>query len=142
MKVVDLNVLLHVVDEGSPHHDTALNWWTSALTSNDRIGIHWNVAIGFLRVATSARVFPNPLTAEQALEVLDAWWQHPNVVVARESDDHWSILRSLLDESGTGGNLSSDAHLAAVAVGYGADLVSFDADFGRFRRVSWERPGR
>ena len=140
MKVVDLNVLLYVVDEDSPHHATALSWWLSALDSSERIALSWSVAIGFLRVATSARVFPTPLTAEQALDVLDAWWRHPNVVVARESDDHWEILRSLLDEAGTAGNLSSDAHLAAIAIGYGASLVSFDADFGRFRRLRWERP--
>ncbi len=140
MKVVDLNVLLYVVDEKSPHHETALAWWRAALDSDERIGLAWTVAIGFLRVATSARVFPQPLRAEQALEVLVAWWRHPNVVVARESDDHWAILCSLLDEAGTAGNLSSDAHLAAIAIGYGADLVSFDADFGRFRRLRWERP--
>lgn len=130
---------MKVVDENSPHRGTALTWWTAALACNDRIGIAWNVAVGFLRAATSARVFPNPLTAEQALEVLDAWGQHPNVVV-RESDDHGSILRALLDEAGTAGNLSSEAHLAAIAVGYGAGLVSFDADFGRLRRVRWVRP--
>lgn len=45
-----------------------------------------------------------------------------------------------LDEAGTVGNLSSGAHLAAIAIGYGADLVSFDADLGRFRRVRWVRP--
>jgi hypothetical protein len=140
MKIVDLNVLLYVVDRNSPHHDVALQWWTMALASNERIGLTWTVAIGFLRVATSPRVFPHPLSAEQALEVLDAWWRHPNVVVARESEDHWSILRALLADAGTAGNLSSDAHLAAIAIGYGASLVSFDADFGRFQKLRWEKP--
>lgn len=140
MKIVDLNVLLYVVDANSPHHDVAYQWWTQALASDERIGLTWTVALGFLRVATSPRVFPEPLTAERALALLDAWWRHPRVVVATESDDHWSILRSLLDDAGTAGNLTSDAHLAAIAIGYGADLVSFDADFGRFDRVRWLRP--
>jgi uncharacterized protein len=72
--------------------------------------------------------------------LLDAWWKHPNIVVALESEHHWSILRSLLDEAGTAESLSRDAHLAAIAIGYGAPIVSFDADFGRFRRLVWESP--
>lgn len=140
MKIVDLNVLLYVVDEKSPHHDVAHSWWTAALESSERLGLAWTVALGFLRVATSPRIFPKPLSADQALSIVDEWWRHPNVVVARESEDHWLILRSLLDEAGTAGNLTSDAYLAAIAVGYGAPLVSFDADFGRFRRLRWETP--
>jgi len=34
----------------------------------------------------------------------------------------------------------SDAHLAALALEHGAEVVSFDADFGRFEGVSWHRP--
>ena len=45
----------------------------------------------------------------------------------------------LLRESGTAGNLTTDAHLAALA--HGADVVSYDRDFARFRGLRHRLPG-
>ena len=45
---------------------------------------------------------------------------------------HADVLAGLLAETGSGGNLVNDAHLAALAVEHDATLVTFDADFGRF----------
>jgi hypothetical protein len=53
---------------------------------------------------------------------------------------HFSILRELLMAVGTGGNLTSDAHLAALAIEHGAELCSSDYDFGRFPRLKWSNP--
>jgi predicted nucleic acid-binding protein len=39
-----------------------------------------------------------------------------------------------------GGNLVSDAHLAALAVEHGATLHSTDRDFSRFDGLRWENP--
>jgi predicted nucleic acid-binding protein len=49
-------------------------------------------------------------------------------------------LKELLEESGTAGNLTTDAHLAALAIENGAKLVSFDGDFQRFERLKTVRP--
>jgi len=46
----------------------------------------------------------------------------------------------LLDRTGTAGNLTSDAHLAALAISLGATLVSCDADLGRFPALRWVNP--
>jgi predicted nucleic acid-binding protein len=40
-----------------------------------------------------------------------------------------------------GGNLVSDAHLAALAVEHRCTVVSYDNDFSRFDGVLWEQPG-
>ncbi len=40
----------------------------------------------------------------------------------------------------TGGNLTDDAHLAALALDHKATVVSFDSDFSRFPGIRWERP--
>lgn len=53
---------------------------------------------------------------------------------------HWSILRALLHEAGTAGNLTSDAQLAALAIEHEAELHSADADFQRFRGVRYVNP--
>jgi predicted nucleic acid-binding protein len=41
-------------------------------------------------------------------------------------------VRELLEAAGTAGNLTTDAHLAALAIENGATLTSFDGDFHRF----------
>jgi len=48
--------------------------------------------------------------------------------------------RDLLLPLGTGGNLISDAHLAALAIEHGAELCSSDADFSRFPQLRWRNP--
>ncbi|MDQ6700857.1 MAG: PIN domain-containing protein [Acidobacteriota bacterium] len=53
---------------------------------------------------------------------------------------HLQVLRELLLPPGTGGNLTSDAHLAALAIEHGAELCSFDTDFARFKRLKWHNP--
>ena len=75
-----------------------------------------------------------------AVERVDAWLAHPNTRVVRETDEHWRTLKDLLDETGTAGNLTTDAHLAAMAISQGATLASCDADFGRYPHLRWENP--
>jgi predicted nucleic acid-binding protein len=50
-------------------------------------------------------------------------------------------MTELLESAGAGGNLVNDAHLAALALEHGADVVSFDRDFARFEGVRWIMPG-
>ncbi len=104
------------------------------------MGLAWAVVLGFLRLATSARIFPRPLDPEQALAVVDGWLARPCVTALAPGEEHWRILRGLLGESGTAGNLTTDAHLAALAIEHGAELCSTDADFARFPRLSWVNP--
>lgn len=140
MKLVDLNVLLYAVNQDSHRHRIALDWWNAALNGDETIGLPWVVLLGFLRISTNPRVFPAPLTVDAALAKVDAWLSLDNVRVLRESDNHWEIFRSLVADAGTAGNLTTDAHLAALAIGHAAVLVSFDSDFGRFEGLRWEMP--
>ena len=39
-----------------------------------------------------------------------------------------------------GGNLTPDAHIVALAMEYGAEVHSNDADFGRFPGLRWRNP--
>lgn len=140
MKLVDLNVLLYVVNADAPFHGRIREWWNRALNDDEPIGLPWIVLLGFLRLATNPRVFPRPLSPEAAIGRLDAWLSAETTRVIRETDDHWSVLRSLLGEAGTAGNLTTDAHLATLAISHGAVLVSCDSDFARFKGLRWENP--
>jgi len=54
--------------------------------------------------------------------------------------NHWPVLRSLLRDSGTAANLTSDAHLAALAIEHGATVYSADNDFRRFAGIEHVNP--
>jgi uncharacterized protein len=140
VRIVDLNVLLYAVNSDAAQHDLVRSWWEKALNDEDTVGLAWVVLLGFLRLATNARVFPRPLAPDVAAAKLDAWLSLDNIRVVREKDDHWETLRSLLRDTGTAGNLTTDAHLAALALGHDAVLVSCDADFARFKGLRWENP--
>lgn len=71
MKIVDLNVLLYAVNENSAQHEAIHDWWHRALIGDESIGIPWVVLLGFLRLATNPRVFPRPVSCDQAIELLD-----------------------------------------------------------------------
>jgi predicted nucleic acid-binding protein len=53
---------------------------------------------------------------------------------------HLDLLEELLGATGVGGNLVTDAHLAALAIEHGADLCTFDNDFDRFPGLATTRP--
>jgi toxin-antitoxin system PIN domain toxin len=140
MKVVDLNVLLYTVNRDAKHHAAALRWWEAAINGDEPIGLPWVVLLGFLRIATNAAIFPRALDAEAAIAKVDAWLALATTRMVREKDEHWDVLRSLLADSGAAGNLTTDAHLAALTITHGAVLVSFDGDFARFKGLRWETP--
>lgn len=140
MKVVDLNVLLYAVNRDSPRHDEAKAWLEATLSGDETVGLPWIVLMGFLRIATSRHVLPNPITIDQAVAVVDGWLAAAPVVALSPGDEHWTILSGLLAEAGSAGNLTTDTHLAALALEHGAELCSTDADFARFPRLRWVNP--
>jgi len=99
------------------------------------------VLLAFLRLATHPAVFPHPLDARRATEIMRGWLAQPPAVAVEPTSRHLDMLAGLLAASGTAANLVNDAHLAALAIEHDARLVSFDADFGRFAGLRWMRPG-
>ena len=140
MKLVDVNLLLYAVDERSPHHRLAKPWLEERLSESETFAFAWAVILAFVRLATNPRVFDAPLSLDEALDLVDSWLAQPCATVVQPTDRHSTLLRELLAPLGTAGNLTSDAHLAALAVEHGAELCSADADFGRFARVRWVNP--
>jgi toxin-antitoxin system PIN domain toxin len=140
MKLVDLNLLIYAVNRDAPHHVSAKSWWEEILTESEPVALSWMVILGFLRITTSGRIMPAPLSDLQALELVEDWLRLPGVVVLSPTDRHWTILRGLILSLGTAGNLTSDAHLAALAIEHGATLYSTDNDFSRFSQVRWVNP--
>lgn len=64
------------------------------------------------------------------------------VAILEPGRPHAGILFGLLERLGVTGNLTTDAHLAALAIEYQAELHSSDADFSRFPGLRWRNPLR
>ncbi len=140
MKLLDLNLLIYAVNEDTANHNTAKSWLETQFNGTESIGIPWIVILGFLRIMTNGKIFPTPLSEETAIELIDAWLQHPLITIPEPGANHWSLVKELILETGTAGNLTSDIHLAAIAIEHGAKLFTLDADFSRFKGLRWEKP--
>jgi toxin-antitoxin system PIN domain toxin len=112
------------------------------MSGSETVAFSWSVLLAFVRVSTNARAFTQPLTPEQALDEVESWLAQPCATIVHPTDRHAALLRDLLGPLGTAGNLTTDAHLAALAIEHGAELCSSDADFSRFPGLQWNDPLR
>ena len=140
MVVVDANVLIYAVDQTSAHHDDSRSWLDASLAGTEAVGLAWIALLAFIRIGTNASIFPTPMTTDEATAQIETWLAAPAAVIAQPTPRHASLLRGLLRATGTAGNLTTDAHLAVLALELGADVVSFDRDFARFPGVRHRLP--
>jgi toxin-antitoxin system PIN domain toxin len=136
----DINLLIYAVDETSPFHESARNWWDNQLSSTQPVGLCYPSILGFIRLTTNRRVFAEPLTIAEAIEQVQSWFDQPNTRLILPTERHWSLLQKLLSAAGVGANLTTDAHLAALAIEHGYTLCSNDNDFARFDGLKWQNP--
>jgi hypothetical protein len=106
------------------------------------VALTWTTLVGFVRLSTRANLFERPLEPAEALDLVDGWLVQPCTTVVHPTERHAAVLRELLTPLGTAGNLTTDAHLAALAIEHGALLCSCDADFSRFPGLRWIDPLR
>ncbi len=140
MLLPDVNVLVHAYNPRSPKHAEASEWWASTLSGERPIGLPWATVLGFIRIGTNRRILANPLPVQDAVRRVKSWLSRPRVQLLQPTDRHAEILFGLLEHLGTAGNLTTDAHLAALAIEYQAELVSTDTDFARFPGLRWFNP--
>ncbi len=141
MVIVDANVLLYAVDSASAHHEPARSWLDGALGGAEAVGLAWIALLAFVRIGTNPSILPSPMVIDDATGQVETWLAAPAAFVAEPTARHAGLLRGLLRDSGTAGNLTSDAHLAALAIEHGAEIVSYDRDFARFPGVQHRLPG-
>lgn len=132
MKIVDTNVLLYAVDATTRFHTQANHWLRIALAGNETVAFPWVSLLGFIRIGTNPRIMTTPLTVAQAHQLVTGWLAQPTAVSLNPARDHPETLFRLLDQSGTAGNFTTDAHIAALAIENRAEVVTFDRDFARF----------
>ena len=70
--------------------------------------------LGVVRISTQARLMRQPLSPAEALDLVEGWLLLPLVQLVLPGPDHLILLRQLIDAVGRAGNLTPDAHLAAL----------------------------
>ncbi len=142
MIVPDTNLLLYAVDASNVQHERARGWLDATMRGAEPVGFAWVVLLGFVRISTNPRILDHPLAVDDALHVVDLWLSQPVAALVEPGARHWAILKGLLRDAGRGGNLTTDAHLAALCIERGATLASADGDFTRFRGLRFLNPLR
>jgi len=140
MIIPDINLLLYAYDADSPFHARAKQWWQESLSGTETVGLPHVVIFGFVRVATNARIFRQPMGVTEAIGHVRSWSAQPVVEALFGGRGHHERALKLLEDLGVAGNLVTDAQLAALAVEHNGVLYTADADFIRFPDLLWENP--
>ena len=140
MIVPDVNLLVHAYNSESRIHPVARAWWEALLNGTQPVGLAWVAALGFIRLTTHRQILANPLPVSLACAHVRTWLARPCVAVLHPGTRHADVLFGLLEHLGSAGNLTTDAHLAALAIEHQAELHSTDADFARFPGLRWKNP--
>ena len=140
MIFTDVNPLLNAYNRDFPDHPAARKWWEGVVNDQEAIGLAWVTILGFIRIMTNPRAMLNPMPVGDAVAAAKSWLDLPNVDIIEPGPRHAEILFRLLRQVGVAGNLTTDAHLAALAIEHQARLASTDNDFARFPGLRWFNP--
>ena len=140
MIVPDINLLIHAYNADSPSHRAARHWWEDLMNNPGTVGLAWAVILGFVRITTHRHILKSPLPVDVACATARSWLDQPQVTVIHPGDRHAEVVFGLLRELGSAGNLTTDAHLAALAIEHQAEIQTTDADFRRFPGLRWSNP--
>jgi len=94
--LIDTNLWLYASLRETSFHGKALSWLETTFNGDEPIALPWSVVLAVLRISTQSRVM-----------------RHPLVALVQPGPRHWTLLSSLIEATGTAGNITSDAHLAA-----------------------------
>lgn len=140
MILTDVNPLLNAYNRDFPDHAAARKWWEGVVNDQEAIGLAWVTILSFIRIMTNPRAMLNPMPVGEAVAAARSWLDLPNVDILEPGPRHAEILFRLLLQVGVAGNLTTDAHLAALAIEHQARLASTDTDFARFPGLRWFNP--
>ena len=141
MIVPDINLLVYAYNTESHEHEKAKAWLEAVLNNQgELIGIPWVVITGYIRLMTHPRIFPFPIDPEIAVSDVQKWLALPHVNSLSPGSGHLKILSRLFKELGSAGPLTTDAHIAAIAIEHGGTVYSNDTDFTRFKGLRHINP--
>lgn len=140
MILPDINLLVYAHDELAPFHDSARSWWEERLSGPGTVALPWAVLLGFVRLVTHPAVLREPLMPSAALARVRSWLARSQVEIVEPGPRHLELLSRLFEATGVAGRLTTDTHLAALAIEHNCELHTTDTDFARFPGLRWRDP--
>ncbi len=140
MILLDANILLYAYDRRAMGHARMRQWLEELLSGKESVGLPWVTAWAFVRISTNPRLNEQPLSAEEALEIIGELRAHPLVTMVNPGRLHEEVLLTQMRAAQVRGRETTDAVLAALAIENGAALASADVGFRRFVGLRWVNP--
>ncbi|NUM52806.1 MAG: type II toxin-antitoxin system VapC family toxin [Candidatus Hydrogenedentes bacterium] len=140
MILLDANVLVFAFRKDANQHREFRDWPKSSLLNEPAIGLSELVLSSVIRIATHPGIFAKLSTFDEVLGFCDHLLRQPNVARVSPGDRHWSIFAGMAREARVRGNLVTDAYFAALAIENGAEWITTDRDFARFKSLRWRHP--
>ena len=140
MIIPDANLLIYAHDTSCAEHSKARECWEAALSGDESVGIPWGVVLAFTRIMSHPQICRAPLDSESVRDLVNQWLDCPQVRIIQVSERAVAVFFDLLNEAGMGGNLSTDALIAAHAREHSATVYSNDRDFDRFAGIKRINP--
>ena len=140
MIIPDINLLVYSYNSDGPFHEEARDWWENCLSNPRAVGLPWAVILGFIRIMSSNAVFREPMETLDAISHVKSWLDCPQTQIMTPGPRHLEILADIMATARASGRLTTDAHLAALAIETQSELHSNDADFARFQGLRWRNP--
>lgn len=138
---LDTNILLYAVNADDPRQETARELLSELSTGTEAVYLFWPVVVGFMRIATGAGVFANPLSLTQAVSAIAALQALDHVHTPGEDAQFWAAFSEMVQEEGIRGDLMSDAHIVVLMRRNGVrTIVTHDRDFRRFDGIKIRDP--
>jgi uncharacterized protein len=134
MLMPDVNVLVYAHRRDEAWHEPYADWLKQMVDGPEPFALSVLVAVGFLRIVTNPRIYPDPTPLGVALTVVEALAAHPRCRVVAPGDGHLEAVVRLCRAADAAGKLVADAQHSALAIAEGCTWVSRDRDFARFEQ--------
>lgn len=140
MIIPDINLLVYAYNADAPRHAAAKAWWEELMSGDEPVAIPWAVSLGFVRLLSHPRVVVTPVPPAELVGFVRTWLERPHVAPLNPGPRHLDVLAHLFGKVGVAAELTTDAHLAALAIETQSELHSTDHDFARFPGLRWHNP--
>lgn len=129
MTLCDVNVLVNALVEKAPHHASAREAIHQIRSGDDALGWHPMLGASAVRIVTSPRIFPKRCSMDECRRFFSSFLGFVRVERCFEQAGFEQEFFSLLQVTGWGGSMVSDAYWATLALQHSATWVTFDRDF-------------
>jgi toxin-antitoxin system PIN domain toxin len=140
MILPDVNVLIYAFRKDVPQHKVCRQWLVGVVEGDARFGLSPVVLGAVIRITTSLHIFKTPSRLDDAFGFCEDLLGQPHCQIVEPGDRHWDIFKRLCVETDTQGPRITDAWLAALAIEWGCEWITFDRDFARFQGLKWQMP--